>query len=104
MCSGGVPTKMSYTKYGISPQLVERIKLKMKQSAMKERVKQIVDGVTKADLQNRQTVRRLVRKVTSALNESVSAQQEEAIVQFVLAQKIDPNNTFHLLKLWGMFR
>jgi uncharacterized protein YpuA (DUF1002 family) len=95
---------MSYTKYGISPQLVERIKVKMKQSAMKERVKRIVDGVTKADLQNRQTVRRLVRKVTSALNESISAQQEEAIVQFVLAQKIDPNNTLHLLKLWGMFR
>ncbi|RJG25982.1 stage VI sporulation protein F [Paenibacillus thiaminolyticus] len=95
---------MSYTKYGISPQLVERIKLKMKQSAMKERVKRIVDGVTKSDLQNRQTVRRLVRKVTSTLNESISAQQEEAIVQFVLAQKIDPNNTLHLLKLWGMFR
>jgi hypothetical protein len=30
--------------------------------------------------------------------------QEEQIVAFVLAQKIDPNNTFHLLKLWGMFR
>ncbi|MGV2788404.1 serine/threonine protein kinase, partial [Clostridium perfringens] len=25
-------------------------------------------------------------------------------VQFVLAQRIDPNNTFHLIKLWGMFR
>ncbi|BFH15040.1 stage VI sporulation protein F [Paenibacillus melissococcoides] len=95
---------MSYTKYGISPQLVERIKLKMKQPALKERVKQIVDGVTKADLQNRQTVRRLLRKIASALNENISAQQEEAIVHFVLAQKIDPNNTFHLLKLWGMFR
>ncbi|WP_042227492.1 stage VI sporulation protein F [Paenibacillus popilliae] len=95
---------MSYTKYGISPQLVERMKRKMKQPALKERVKQIVDGVTKADLQNRHTVRRLLRQIASVLNESISAQQEEAMVQFVLAQKIDPNNTFHLLKLWGMFR
>ncbi|GAC41674.1 serine/threonine protein kinase [Paenibacillus popilliae ATCC 14706] len=76
----------------------------MKQPALKERVKQIVDGVTKADLQNRHTVRRLLRQIASVLNESISAQQEEAMVQFVLAQKIDPNNTFHLLKLWGMFR
>ena len=25
------------------------------------------------------------------------------MVQFVLAQRIDPNNTFHLIKLWGCF-
>jgi hypothetical protein len=60
---------MSYTKYGISPQLVERIKRKMKQPPLKERVKQIVDGMTKADLQNRHTVRRLLRQIASVLNE-----------------------------------
>ena len=95
---------MSYVKYGISPQLVERIKQKLKNPAAKERVKLILDGVTKADLQNRPAVRRLLRKITQALNESLNTQQEEQIIQFVIAQKIDPNNTFHLLKLWGMFR
>ncbi|MBE0343453.1 serine/threonine protein kinase, partial [Paenibacillus sp. 28ISP30-2] len=29
---------------------------------------------------------------------------EEQLTAFVLAQKIDPSNTFHLIKLWGMFR
>ncbi|MBN3526086.1 stage VI sporulation protein F [Paenibacillus apiarius] len=95
---------MSYVKYGISPQLVERIKQKLKNPAAKERVKLLLDGVTKADLQNRPAVRRLLRQITQALNESLNAQQEEQIIQFVIAQKIDPNNTFHLLKLWGMFR
>ncbi|MCE5167956.1 stage VI sporulation protein F [Paenibacillus profundus] len=95
---------MSYVKYGISPQLVERIKQKLKNPAAKERVKLILDGVTKADLQNRPAVRSLLRKITQALNESLNTQQEEQIIQFVIAQKIDPNNTFHLLKLWGMFR
>jgi hypothetical protein len=26
------------------------------------------------------------------------------IVQMVIDLKIDPKNTFHLIKLWGMFR
>ncbi|MFD3258649.1 stage VI sporulation protein F [Paenibacillus lentus] len=95
---------MSYQQYGISPQLVERIKLKMKNPAVKERIKGLVDGLTKSDLQDRGKVRRLVKSAASILNERLSSVQEEQIVQFVIAQKIDPRNTFHLIKLWGMFR
>ncbi|REJ16600.1 MAG: serine/threonine protein kinase, partial [Paenibacillaceae bacterium] len=29
---------------------------------------------------------------------------EERIIAFVIAQRIDPNNTLHLLRLWSMFR
>ncbi|RRJ66527.1 serine/threonine protein kinase [Paenibacillus oralis] len=94
----------SYHQYGISPQLVERVKLKMKNPAIKDRIKQMVDGLTRADLQDRPKVRRLVRTATSVLGERLSGTQEEQIVQFVIDQKIDPRNTLHLLRLWGMFR
>ncbi|WP_019639089.1 stage VI sporulation protein F [Paenibacillus fonticola] len=95
---------MSYQHYGISPQLVERVKLKMKNPVIKERIKGLVDGLTKADLQDRAKVKRLVKSAASVLNERLTGQQEEQMVQFVIAQKIDPRNTLHLLKLWGMFR
>lgn len=95
---------MSYQQYGISEQLVERIKLKLKHTATKERVKKLLDGLTKNDLQDRAKVRRLVRSSTSVLNEKLTGAQEEQIVQFVLDLRVDPKNTFHLIKLWGMFR
>ncbi|MFE6077285.1 stage VI sporulation protein F [Paenibacillus sp. NPDC057886] len=95
---------MGYQQYGISPQLVERIKTKMKNPAVKERIKKLIDGVTKSDLQDKAKVRRMVKSSAVILNENFSATQEEQFVAFVLAQKIDPNNTFHLIKLWGMFR
>ncbi|MDN4600130.1 stage VI sporulation protein F [Paenibacillus taichungensis] len=95
---------MGYQQYGISPQLVERIKTKMKNPAVKERIKKLIDGVTKSDLQDKAKVRRLVKSSAVILNENFSTAQEEQFVAFVLAQKIDPNNTFHLIKLWGMFR
>lgn len=95
---------MSYVKYGISPQLVERVKLKMKNPLMKDRMKRLMEDVTKQDLQDRAIVRRLVRKAAQTLNETLTDTQEDQIVKFVIAQKIDPKNTFHLIKLWGMFR
>ncbi|CAG7603737.1 hypothetical protein PAESOLCIP111_00627 [Paenibacillus solanacearum] len=95
---------MSYTKYGFDPAQVERIKLKMKNPQIKERVRMILQGVTKYDLQDRVKVRRFVGMLTKALGEKVTEQQTEHLVQFVISQKIDPNNTFHLIKLWSMFR
>jgi uncharacterized protein YpuA (DUF1002 family) len=95
---------LGYQQYGISPQLVERIKTKMKNPAVKERIKKLIDGVTKSDLQDKAKVRRLVKSSAVIMNENFSTTQEEQFVAFVLAQKIDPNNTFHLIKLWGMFR
>lgn len=76
----------------------------MKNPAAKERIKQLVEGVTKRDLQDRAKVRRLVGRAANILNENLSERETEAIVAFVIAQKIDPNNTFHLIRLWGMFR
>lgn len=95
---------MGYQQYGISPQLVERIKLKMKNPATKERVKDYIHGVSKQDLQNGPKVHKLVKTTATLLNEKINAAEEEKIVRFIISQRIDPNNTFHLIKLWGMFR
>jgi hypothetical protein len=95
---------VSYQKYGIRPELVGRVKMKMKNPAAKDRIKAMLNGVTKSDLQDRQKVRRLVKSAASILNEPLSDAQEEQLVQFVIGQKIDPNNTLHLIRLWGMFR
>ncbi|MFF2907432.1 stage VI sporulation protein F [Paenibacillus sp. NPDC057934] len=95
---------MGYQQYGISPQLVDRIKVKMKNKAVKERIKTMITGVSKKELQETMTVRKLVRNSSAVLNEKLTSAQEEQIVKFVIAQKIDPNNTFHLIRLWGMFR
>lgn len=95
---------MSYLKYGIERELVERIKAKLKNTQVKDRVKSVLDGVTKNDLQDKTKVRSLVGQLSRVLNEPLSSKQTEQVVQFVIDTKIDPNNTFHLIKLWGMFR
>jgi cytochrome c-type biogenesis protein CcmH/NrfG len=95
---------LGYQQFGISQQLVQRVKTKMKNPAVKDRIKQLVEGLTKADLQDPGKVRRLVKTASGILNERLTSVQEEQMTQFVLAQRIDPKNTFHLIRLWGMFR
>ena len=95
---------MGYQQFGISPQLVDRIKLKMKNPAVKERIKNMINGISKQELQDTAVVRRLVRNASAVMNEKLTSAQEDQIVKFVIAQKIDPGNTFHLIRLWGMFR
>ncbi|HIW32643.1 MAG TPA: stage VI sporulation protein F [Candidatus Paenibacillus intestinavium] len=95
---------MSYQKFGISPQLVERVKFKSKNPTTKERLRKLLGDATKYDLQDRVKVRKLTKSAATILQEKLTETQEEQIVNFVLAQKIDPNNTLHLLKLWSMFR
>lgn len=100
----GTALSGSWHKYGIQPQLVERVKFKLKNPAVKDRIKRLLEGVTKYDLQERAKVRQLVRAAARILNEPLTEVQEDQIVAFVLAQKIDPQNTLHLIKLWAMFR
>jgi uncharacterized protein YpuA (DUF1002 family) len=95
---------LGYQQFGISPALVDRIKLKMKNPAVKERIKNMINGISKQELQDTAVVRRLVRNASAVMNEKLTSSQEEQIVKFVIAQKIDPGNTFHLIRLWGMFR
>ncbi|QHT61814.1 serine/threonine protein kinase [Paenibacillus lycopersici] len=95
---------MSYTKFGIRPELVERVKVKMKNPVTKDRIKMMLNGVSKYDLQDRVKVRKLVRMAAGIMQENLTDQQEEQLIAFVIAQKIDPNNTLHLIKLWAMFR
>jgi len=95
---------MGYANYGIDRPLVERIKLKMKNPQLSQRVKMILNGITKADLQDAAKLNRLLEQIAKVLGEKISERMSHNIVAFVIAQKIDPNNTFHLIKLWGIFR
>jgi uncharacterized protein YpuA (DUF1002 family) len=104
MSAYGGAAGVSYQKYGISKELVESVKLKLKDRTVTEGVKSILHGVTKADLQNEAKLKKLLVPISKALGLKIADRQKEAIIKFVIAQKIDPNNTFHLIKLWGMFR
>ncbi|MFX3633315.1 MAG: stage VI sporulation protein F [Candidatus Pristimantibacillus sp.] len=95
---------MSYQKYGIRPQLVERVKTKMQNPVVKDRIRLLLGNVTKYDLQDRVKVKKIVKSAAVIVQEQLTDTQEDQIIAFVLGQKIDPNNTLHLLKLWAMFR
>lgn len=95
---------MSYVKYGIPKSLVLRVKKKLKNAALRERVQKTLDGISKADLQNRQKVHALLNRVCAIVGEKPDERMQANIVRFVLAQKIDPDNTIHLIRLWKMFR
>ena len=71
---------------------------------LREQVKNMLQGVTKQHLQDPAVVRQLIASVSSVLGIVIGEQQTANITQFVIDQEIDPNNLFHLLKLWGMFR
>ncbi|QJD88074.1 serine/threonine protein kinase [Cohnella herbarum] len=76
----------------------------MKNPATKERIKGHLEGATKSDLQDRTKVRRWVKTFAKILNEPITETQEDQLVNFIIAQKIDPNNMLHLLKLYTMFK
>lgn len=95
---------MSYQQYGISPVLVDRVKRKLKKPAVKEKVTALLDGVTKKDLQNQPKVTTLLGKACRILQEPLSQKETQQIVQFIIDLRIDPRNTFQLIKLWAMFR
>ncbi|HEY8528993.1 MAG TPA: stage VI sporulation protein F [Paenibacillaceae bacterium] len=93
-----------WRKYGISPARMARVREKMKHPAVKERLKAMTAGLTKQDLQDRARVRSLVRSVSRILKEPLTPDEEDLLVDYVLAQRIDPRNKLHLLRLWAMFR
>lgn len=95
---------MNYVAYGISPELVQTVKQRLKDPVLREQVKNMLQGVTKQHLQDPAVVRQLIASVSSVLGIVIGEQQTANITQFVIDQEIDPNNMFHLLKLWGMFR
>ena len=93
-----------WRKHGISPARMERVREKVKHPAVRERLKTMTAGLTKQDLQDRARVRSLVRSVSRILKEPLTAEEENLLVDYVLAQRIDPRNKLHLLRLWAMFR
>lgn len=94
----------SYEGYGIDPVWVKRLKKKAKEPRRKERLKELAEGLTREDLQNRELVNDLVSRASRVLGEKLTTAQREQLVGFVLDQQIDPDNMLHLLRLWNMFR
>jgi hypothetical protein len=95
--------EVGYEQFGIDKSFVERVKLKMKNPQLNQRVQMILHGVSKSDLQNRTKLSRMLNQIAKVLGEKPSERLSENIISFVVAQKIDPNNKFHLIKLWGIF-
>ncbi|MNW70958.1 hypothetical protein D3C74_505200 [compost metagenome] len=54
---------------------MDRIKLKMKNPAVKERVKNMINGISKQELQDTAVVRRLVRNASAVLGEKLTSAQ-----------------------------
>lgn len=94
---------VSYQQYGISPELVERVRAKMKNKVIKERVMKVAEAVTKEDLQNRAKIQKLIDRGSKITGVKVSPAQAEALKNFIIAQKINPKNTLHLIRLWRIF-
>jgi hypothetical protein len=94
----------SYESYGIDRVWVERLKKKAKEPARKERLKELAEGLTWEDMQSRETVTGLVSRTLRVLGEKPSERQKQQLIDFIVDQKIDPNNMLHLFRLWNMFR
>lgn len=94
----------SYRDYGIDPEWVGRLKRRAKEPLRKERLKGLAEGVTKEDLQDPETVERLLIRAFKTLGVQPTPRQLEQTAAFILDQEIDPDNMLHLLRLWSMFR
>jgi hypothetical protein len=93
----------SYRSYGIDPLWVKRLKKKAKEPLRKEKLKGLAEGLSKEDLQDREKVEQLMSQAFKVLGEQPTDRQKEQLTVFILEQKIDPQNLFHLMKLWSMF-
>lgn len=95
---------MTYEQFGIRKPLVDLVKERLKNRAKKDKIKALTKHVTRRDLQNEAKVRKLLEEALAILGITVSKEDKQHLIHFILAQKIDPNNTFQLIKLWSMFR
>lgn len=93
-----------YENYGISKALVDRVKQRLKNPLVKQQVKSVLENVSKQDLRKKERIRDLIIEVSGICGIHVNTAQMGGITRFVLDQKIDPKNKFHLIKLWNTFR
>lgn len=67
-------------------------------------LQKMLQGVTKEDLQSRHYVTSMVKKIIPVIGVMVTQKQARGVIQWILDEKIDPNNSWHLMKLWNTFR
>lgn len=94
---------MTLKAFGIDQRLINQIKEKLKDPVKLDKAKKILNGVTREDLQNRTVLSRLLKQLSKELAIPLTARQGEGMIQYVIQQQIDPNNSWHLIKLWHKF-
>lgn len=91
-------------QYGIEQQWVSAVKARLKDQKAQERVKKIIEGVTKEDLQSRNYLLQKLKQIVPVVGIPMTKKQADGVIQFIIDQKIDPNQAWHLIKLWNQFR
>jgi hypothetical protein len=84
--------------------LVRRVRSKLKQPAIRAKVKRLLTSVTRADLQNPTKVRLMLQQMCTILEEPLDSTERERVVRRIIAQRIDPSNTWQLLRLWSLLQ
>jgi hypothetical protein len=95
---------MKLEQYGIEHQWIVAVKARLKEPKALDRVKRIIEGVTKEELQSRSYLMQKLKQIVPVVGISMTKKQAEGVIQFIIDQKIDPNQTWHLIKLWNLFR
>jgi hypothetical protein len=91
-------------QYGLNKQWIREVKSRCEDQIIMDQVKKLVDGVTKEDLQSEQFLTRKIKQIAPVIGVKISRQHADGVIRFIRDQKIDPDNTWHLIKLWNIFR
>lgn len=90
--------------YGLSADWISKVKSRIMEPAVMNQLQVILQGVTKDNLQSRCYVVSLIQKIIPIIGVQVSQKQARGVIQWILDEKIDPNNSWHLMKLWNTLR
>jgi hypothetical protein len=83
--------------------LRQKLRVALHKPGNKDKLVRLLRGVSKEDLQQPTKVYALVGKLAAALMVPLSTAEMQQLTTFFVSKRIDPNNPFHLIRLWAMF-
>ncbi|WP_240666561.1 stage VI sporulation protein F [Longirhabdus pacifica] len=93
-----------YKEYGVDEEIINKVKKKLKQPKMRGKIIGIFSSASKADLQSKVQLKKMVRQLSRTTGVTIGPKQSQNMVSFIMDQKIDPNNPLHLIKIISMFK
>lgn len=90
--------------YGLEAEWISKVKQKLGQPEVMEKVTPVIQGLTQQDLQSRPVIVKKLKQLIPIVGIKLNRRQAEGLIRFIIDQKIDPNNTWHLIKLWNVFK